>query len=324
MQTAFVTGGTGFLGLNLVRHLREAGWRVVAIHRESSDTTRLAALGAELRHASLDDVDSLTAAMPENVDAVFHVAGDISWWKLDRARQERVNVGGTRNVLGAATTRRAQCFVHTSSVAAFGIDHELVVETTPSTASKSAYGYVRTKWLGEEEVKKAAKKGLRAVIMNPTNIVGPFDQSSWGRLFFLLRDGKLPGIPPGSGTFCHSTDVARAHVEAVERGRPGEQYLLGGSDATYAELATIMAELVGVKPPKPLPAFALKAIGRVSEWASYVTRKEPDLTAGNADLVCSRWRVDSSKAVRELGYRAVPLRQMVEDSYRWLKDEKLI
>src|SRR5271167_1592326 len=105
MQTAFVTGGTGFVGLNLVAQLRRAGWKVIAIHRETSSTKRLAALGAELRKAELDDPAALAQAMPEGVDAVFHVAGDLSWWKFYDERQRRVNVDGTRHVVEAALQR---------------------------------------------------------------------------------------------------------------------------------------------------------------------------------------------------------------------------
>src|SRR5262249_52297569 len=159
--------------------------------------------------------------------------------------------------------------------------------------------------------------------LNPTNVMGPYDKTSWGRLFRMLKEGKLPGVPPGSGSWCHSREVARAHLTAVTRGDIGENFLLGGTDATYAELTAIMAALLGVKPPKPAPAFILKAIGSVNEWMSYFTGKEPDMTLGSATLVCSDWRVDSSKAVRELGYRPTSLREMTEDSYRWQKDEGL-
>jgi len=122
----------------------------------------------------------------------------------------------------------------------------------------------------------------------------------------------------------HVRAVARAHVEAVTKGRTGEQYLLGGADATYLELATIMAELLGVKAPRPAPAWLLKALGRVNDTVSYLTRKEPDITTANAELVCSQWRVDCTKAEKELGFRPAPLREMVEDSFRWLQQEKLI
>jgi dihydroflavonol-4-reductase len=321
VQTAFVTGGSGFVGLNIVALLKELGWRVVAIHRAKSNTVYLERLGAELRECGLDDPRALAAAMPPDIDSVFHVAGDVSWWRGNDARLERTNVVGTRNVVEAALSVRAKRFVHTSSVAAFGIGHPVIVETTPSNAADSPFAYIRTKWLGEQEVRKGMARGLDAVILNPGNIMGPYDTTSWARMFKVLKQRKLPGVPPGSGSYTHAREVAKAHVEAAARGRTGEQWLLGGTDATYAELVAIMAELLGVPAPKPLPAFVLKTLGQINDLISLVTRKEPDITVGTATLVCSRWRIDSSKAERELGYRPVALRTMVEDSFKWLKAE---
>ena len=111
MPTAFVTGGTGFLGSNLVSLLKEEGWQVIAMHRGTTSADRLTTLGAEPRSAELDDVESLKRAMPEGVDAVFHVAASISWWRFDREQQERVNVGGTRNVAEAALAKAIEAEV---------------------------------------------------------------------------------------------------------------------------------------------------------------------------------------------------------------------
>jgi dihydroflavonol-4-reductase len=133
MRTAFVTGGTGFVGLNLVAQLREKDWKVVAIHRPGSATARLA---AELRQAGLDDPAALAEAMPEGADAVFRVAGNVSWWRMHDERQHRVNVEGTRNVVTAALQRGAKRFIHTSSAASFGLGHPVVDEGTKSTARR--------------------------------------------------------------------------------------------------------------------------------------------------------------------------------------------
>jgi dihydroflavonol-4-reductase len=324
MPTAFVTGGTGFVGLNLVEQLRQTGWRVVAVHRANSSTQRLEALGAEMRQAELDQPQELAQAMPEAVDAVFHVAGDLSWSKLNDERQRRVNVDGTRHVVEAALLRRAKRFVHTSSVAAYGTGHRLYDEQTKSTAAGSSVGYVRTKWLGEEEVRKGIEKGLSAVILNPAHVMGPYDTTGWASLIRLLKQGKLPGVPPGSASFCHVHEVAGAHISAVTKGRTGGNYLLGGADATYLQATTIMAELLGLKVPRTIPGVVLKSLGLFNDVVSSFTRTEPELTLASARLLSSTWRVDCSKAEKGLGFRRVPLRQMVEDSVRWLEKEKLL
>ena len=324
MRTAFVTGGTGFVGLNLVEQLRQSGWKVVAVHRASSSTKRLEALGAELRKAELDQPSKLAQAMPEAVDAVFHVAGDLSWSKLSHERQRHVNVDGTRHVVEAALLRKAKRFVHTSSVAAYGMGHSFIEEQTKSTAPHSSIGYVRTNWLGEEEVLKGVQKGLPAVILNPAHILGPYDTTGWASVFGVLKRGQLPGVPPGSASFVHVREVAAAHLAAVSRGRTGENYLLGGVDATYVEMTAIMGELLGVKVPRPVPGFVLKTVGLFNDGVSHFTRTEPEMTLAMAQMLSARWRVDCSKAEKGLGLRRVPLRQMVEDSFRWLEKEKLL
>jgi len=231
-QTAFVTGGTGFLGLNIVRLLTEQGWAVTALHRHSSDLTHLKRFPVTLVLGIIEDPASMLAAMPEGLDAVFHVAGDVSFWSGHRARQVRTNVDGTSNVAQAALTRGAKRFVHTSSIAVYGMQTEEFDETAPHLGLSSKIGYLRTKAQAEEEIQEAVKNGLDAVILNPANIVGPYDAANWGRLFRLVAEGKLPGIPPGAAPFCSAAEVAQALLTAWERGRTGENYLLAGTQAT--------------------------------------------------------------------------------------------
>jgi nucleoside-diphosphate-sugar epimerase len=324
MQTAFVTGGTGFVGLNIIALLKERGARVVAIHRKSSNTKYLSQLGAELRECGLEDPAALARAVPDGTDVVFHVAGDLSWWRPNGERQRRVNVDGTRHVVQAALERKVRRFIHTSTIGAYGLGHEDIDETTISTAAQSPIGYVRTKWQGEEEVRKGIALGLDPVILNPCNIMGPYDTTSWGRLFRLMKAGRLPGVPPGRGSFVHVREVARAHVEAVARGRKGENYILGGTDASYVELAVLIGELVGKKPPRAVAAPVLKTVAWIQDAVSRITRREPDLTFDLATSMCSSYRGVSTKATRELGFQAVPLREMAEDSFRWLQKEGLV
>ncbi|MDH5491891.1 MAG: NAD-dependent epimerase/dehydratase family protein, partial [Myxococcales bacterium] len=155
MPSAYVSGATGFVGLNLIERLRADGWEVHAIHRESSDLRYLSPLGATLQVADVTDAASILETMPEEVDIVFHLAGDTSLWKPRNARQEAINVDGTRHMLEAARVRRAGRFVHTSSISAFGDQGGPIHERTPSTALTSGVGYMRTKWLGQQEVRRA-------------------------------------------------------------------------------------------------------------------------------------------------------------------------
>jgi nucleoside-diphosphate-sugar epimerase len=325
-RTAFVTGGTGFLGRHVVEQLGSHGWRVVALHRPTSDVRHLKACGAELAVGSITDAKSLLRAMPDGCDAVFHVAGNTSLWSGDREQQTRENVEGTRNVVEAALARKARRLVHTSTEGAWGEQDDVFDETAPSNALSSFINYERTKYLAELEVERGVARGLEACIMCPAHIVGKYDKAQWARMIVLVHTGKLPGVPPGKGTWAHATQVARAHVAAVDRGRSGERYLLGGVWETYLEAIRIIGQLTGKRvPARPMPTWIIRALGRVSQWGSYLTRRAPTVTPEiAAGLSRPPHLFKSDKAIRELGYEAVPLCDMLRESFEWLRDEGVL
>jgi dihydroflavonol-4-reductase len=327
-RTAFVTGGTGFVGRHVVEQLVGAGWQVVALHRPTSDVRALKTYaGVRLVEGAITDPESLARAVPDGCDAVFHIAANTSFWSGGNAEQTRDNVDGTRNLVEAAIARRAKKLVHTSSESAWGEVHESPFdETTPQRGGESWINYERTKYLAEVEVLKGAERGLHACILCPGHIVGRYDTHNWATLIKLVATEKLPGVPPGQGTWAAAREVALAHVAAVEKGRDGERYLLGGAHATYLEAVRIIAGLAGTKAPKKAtPGWALRVFGRLSQWGSYFTRKAPTITP---ELAAGTARpphlFKSDKAIRELGYRAVPLEEMLRDAYEWLESEKLV
>ncbi len=313
------------MGVNLVRELRASGWDVLAIHRPSSDLSYLRPTGARLAVADASDAASVFAAMPDDVDAVFHVAGNTSFWKGDKAAQTLANVDGTRNVVEAALARRAKRLIHTSSIAAYGLhDGVRIDESAASNAGTMWVNYCRTKWLAEEEVRRGVSRGLDAVILNPGNVLGPFDVGNWSRLFVLLSAKRLPGVPPGSMPWCHVRDVVAAHIAAFERGRTGENYLLTGPDAHFSEVIALVAGHLGVKAPPRVPRIVMRIVGRVNEWKSVFTRKAPDPTPEMAMLFCSTMLYSCAKAERELGFSTCDLATMVKDTYDWLVAERRI
>ncbi|MGO8993093.1 MAG: NAD-dependent epimerase/dehydratase family protein [Polyangiaceae bacterium] len=325
-RIAFITGATGFLGLNIVDALLDADWAVVALHRKTSNVSRLKARGVDLAEGTLDDRASLEAAIPEHCDAVFHVAGNISLWSKNDAQQTKDNVDGTRNVANAALARKAKRFVHTSSVAVWGAQEKLPYdETCPQRGVDSTINYQRSKHLGELEVRKAIERGLDAVITNPSHIVGRYDVDGWSKTIRLVAEGKLPGIPPGKGSFCDAAAVARAHVAAVDRGRTGENYILGGADATYLELVTIIGELLGKKVGKSaVPLWTIGLVSGLTGFASLFTGKQPAVTPEMVEGLRHHEIVSCEKAVKELGYEKVPLRTMLETALAWQVEEGIV
>ena len=325
-RTAFVTGGTGFLGRHIVEQLTERGWRVVALHRPRSDIRHLEAYGAALEVGSITDPESLARAMPAGCDAVFHVAGNTSLWSRGDAQQTRENVDGTRFMVEAAKAKKAKRFIHTSTQGAWGEQVAVFDETTKSNALVSPINYERSKYLGELEVDAGVAAGLEACVMCPGHIVGKYDTSHWARMIVLAARGKLPAVPPGKGTWAHATQVARAHVAAVDRGRNGARYLLGGAWETYLGAIQIIGRLTGTKvPSRAMPVPVLRAVARVSQWASVVTKRAPTITPEMAiGLSRPPLLFKSDRAVRELGYEAVPLEDMLRESFEWLKGQGLL
>jgi dihydroflavonol-4-reductase len=322
-KTGFLTGATGFVGTVLARELVAQGWQVTAIHRPGSNTKHLG--DVSLTPGDVTDKASLMAALPQGVDAVFHLAGDTNLWSKRNERQTRVNVEGTRNMVEAALERGAKRFVHTSSISAYGMQSGVIDESAEQLGRVSPVNYQRSKYLAEEEVRAGIRGGLDAVILNPAAIMGPYDTVNWARVIRLVCTGKLPGVPPGAMSFCHVEEVARAHIAAAERGRRGENYLLGGADAALIELVRQIGEVAGKKvPSRPTPAWVLRAIARVGSWVSSVTGKEPTLTPEGALMVTRTLYCRCLRAERELGFRRVELRRMVEDSHGWLRREGLI
>jgi nucleoside-diphosphate-sugar epimerase len=324
-KTAFVTGSTGFLGLNLIEQLVAQDWNVVALHRPGSDLRYLRRFPVTAAQGDINDTASLARTMPRNVDAVFHVAGDTNTWSRRNEEQNRVNIDGTRNVVNAALASGAKRFVLTSSISAYGIHEGKIDEAAEKLGGASWINYQRSKFFGEEEARKGMQRGLDPVILNPACILGPYGTSGWSHAVELIYTGKLRGIPSGGLSYCHSREVARAHIAAAERGRSGENYLLGGHDATFLELTRTIAEVVErPAPSRAIPAAAIVAAGRLAATLSFFTGRPPSLTPEMAGMVTRKMYCDCSKAERELGYRPAPLREMIEDNVRWLKQEGIL
>jgi nucleoside-diphosphate-sugar epimerase len=320
MPRAFVTSGTGFLGLNLVEQLVADGWQVTALHRTTSDLSAIRRFAVDLVAGDLGDPASLRRAIPQAADAVFHVAADTSVWSRHNDRQTRINVEGTRNMVEAALARGAGRFVHTSTWNVYGLEQGAISEDSPQLGATSWINYNRSKFLAEEAVREGIARGLDAVIINPAHVLGRYDRHGWARLIIGAHQRWLPGVPSGAGTFCHAEAVARAHIAAVRRGRTGQNYLMSGEDASFAQLFRTINEVTGANVPlRTLPPALLKLAARIDTALAALSGREPEATPEGVAIVVARARVASDLAERELDYRPSALTTMVEDSWTWLR-----
>lgn len=314
-----VTGASGHVGSNLVRRLLRDGHTVRVLDYEDSPT--LANLPIERVTGDVREKADLLRAF-DGREVVYHAAGIVT---LDDAMDPRmwaVNVDGTRNAAEAALACGVDRFVHVSSVHAY--DHyrlgRPLDETCPQVASARHSPYSRAKAAGERELREVVERGLDAVIINPTAIFGPHDHvpSELGRMLLKLYARSVPALTRGGFDFVDVRDVADGAVAAAERGRTGENYLLGGHFTPVVALARVAAAVTGVPAPRlTVPISAARAFVPVVRLISRITGWRRWVTHDSLDTVDSQIDVDCSKARRELGYSPRPLEQTVRDSYAW-------
>ncbi|BAV98289.1 NAD-dependent epimerase/dehydratase family protein [Lysobacter enzymogenes] len=319
----FITGANGFVGLNIVSALLEAGHEPTAIVRPGSNTTYLEPFGIRVVRGGLDDSRALAEAM-RGAEAVVHTAGNTSCNWRDLPQLQAVNVDGTRNVADAALAAGVRRLVFTSTTSTIGADNDpsrRADEREPLRGFRARSPYGRTKAQAERIVADAAAKGLETIVLNPAEVLGAYDYNlQWGRIVLAAHYDQIPFDPPGGASFCHAADVGRAHVAALTRGRPGERYLLAGHDLRFSEFFDAAGEALGKRLNIPSGGY------RWLYYKTWLQEKAPALMPGEPVLEAYRLRVlggsyyfDSSKAERELGYRSAPVQRMLESCAQWYR-----
>ena len=323
-MTVLVTGGSGFVGSAVVRALLERGEAVRAMTRPTSDLTLLNGLDIERVHGDLDDPSSLRAAV-KDCRALFHVAADYRLWVPKPDAIYRTNVEGTKTLMQAATEAGVERIVYTSSVATLGLtgDARPADETTPSSIEDMIGHYKRSKFLAERAVQALIdREGLPAVIVNPSAPIGPRDikPTPTGRLVLDVAGGKLPAFVDTGLNVVHVEDVAEGHLLALDRGRIGERYILGGENLHLGEITSAIAALAGVKAPSiRLPIGPLLPVAHVIEalWRINGKTTEPRITVDGLRMAKKLMFFSSAKAERELGYHARPANDAFKDAIAW-------
>jgi dihydroflavonol-4-reductase len=319
-----VTGANGFLGSAVVRALLADGSAVRALVRVGSDRRNLEGLSIEIATGDLVDRDSVRAAVA-GCSAVFHVAADYRLWVVDPKPMYRANVDGSLNVLEEAVAAGVPRMVYTSSVAVLGINRDRTPadETTPVGLSDMVGHYKRSKYLAEQAVRaRAAELKYPLVTVNPSTPIGPRDirPTPTGRILLDAAAGRMPAFVDTGLNLVHVDDVAHGHLLALERGTPGERYVLGGEDFTLQRILTLVAEHVGRRASTiRLPHWFVYPIAIAAEGIAKVTRKEPRVTLDGVRMSTKHMYFSSRKAERELGYRWRDPRLAIAAAVEWFK-----
>ena len=311
----FLTGATGFLGGVLARQLREAGHEVHAVIRSPQKSSELQSLGVRLFKGDVTDKESMREVM-QGTDGVFHVAG---WYKIgvkDKSDGEKVNVQGTRNVLEVMKELRISKGVYTSTLAVNSDTHGELKDESYHFTGKHLTEYDRTKAVAHEIAKQFIAEGLPLVIVMPGGIYGPGDTSVLRRTLIDYLKEKLPILPTQAGiTWAHVEDVAHGHILAMQKGVPGETYIIAGEPCTYQEALQIAHHITGKKSPAMVPYQVLKLMSSLVEpFDSFV----PEMYNSETLRILSgvTYWGDNSKAKRFLGYNPRPLREGLETTLR--------
>jgi nucleoside-diphosphate-sugar epimerase len=320
-----LTGGTGFLGKNVARALVARGHEVRLLAREGSNLTGLPA--GDIVRGDVCDAASLRRAA-EGCQAILHMAALVKMWVPEREVFDRVNVEGLRAALAASEAVGAR-LVYTSSFMAIGpTGAQPADESQIHPGHSFRNDYERTKAHADVVAREAAAAGRDVVLLYPGVVYGPGDRTAGNIVVNMIADhlrGRFPGIiGPGDRLWSYAfvEDVAAGHVDALEKGRAGERYLLAGENVSMNDFFRLLAEASGVPAPRRhIPYAAAGALGwMLYAWAE-LTGMEPLLTHEVVGVFREHWSYTSAKAQRDLGYRTTPLRDGLRRTLDWLRSD---
>jgi dihydroflavonol-4-reductase len=321
-STILVTGASGFLGSAIAAALRVRGEDIRVLARPSSPRTNLNPTDT-LYEGDLRDRASLAAAL-KGARYLFHAAADYRLWARNPEEIHRNNLEGTRLIMEEALSAGVERIVYTSSVATLKpVEGGSAAEDRPLAEGEGIGAYKRSKVAAERLVETMIQRnGLPAVIVNPSTPIGPRDvrPTPTGRIIVEAASGRMPAFVETGLNLAHVDDIAAGHVHALDSGRIGERYILGGDNVLLADMLADIAGLVGRRPPTvKLPRKMLYPIAYGAELLASLRGVEPFITMDGLRMARHYMFFDDSKARRELGYVSRPYREGLADAIAWFR-----
>jgi dihydroflavonol-4-reductase len=317
----FITGATGFVGAHVARLAAAQGAELRLLTRATSNVKNLPA-GADLVVGDLREPEKFAAAL-QGCDAVIHVAADYRLWVPDPAEMYKANVEGTRELLRLAREAGVPRVVYTSSVATMGFDRAgtIVNETTPVSEADMIGHYKRSKWMAEQVALKAAHAGQQVIVLNPTTPIGAMDTkpTPTGRIVVDFLNGNFPAYVETGLNLVDVEEIARMHLVALERGLPGERYILGGENLTLKQILDRLAAITGLPSPRlQVPHAVAMAFAFFDETITGKLRgKDPRATVEAVRMGRKMMFASSAKAEHELGLRLTSVEGALRAAVEW-------
>jgi dihydroflavonol-4-reductase len=319
MMKVFVTGGTGFIGANLVRLLLQKGYEIRALVRPESNLENLKNLEIERVEGCLTDSNLYQSL--KGCQVLFHCAAHYSLWQKDKLLLEKYNILGTRNILAAARQAGIERTIYTSSVAAIGVKPGVAVNETHQSPVENLVGYYKkSKYWAEQEAYKAVKLGQDIVIVNPSTPIGPWDikPTPTGDLILRFLRRKMPAYVNTGLNFIDVRDVAQGHLLALEKGKTGERYILGHQNLTLKEFLDLLSKITGLPAPqKTLPIWLPLSVAWVDEMILTKLGKTPSIPLDGVKMSRQPMYYNASKAVQELGLPQSSIQTALQDAVNW-------
>jgi dihydroflavonol-4-reductase len=321
---AFLTGATGFVGSHVARALVAQGADLRLLVRSSSDLRNIQELQAERVVGDLRDAASLKKAVA-GCDVLFHVAADYRLWVRDPEQMYRSNVEGTKAILEAARENKVRRVVYTSSVATMGFQSNghLANEDSPVSLANMIGPYKRSKFMAEEIAVQAGKSGMDVVVVNPTTPVGERDikPTPTGRIVVDFLKKRFPAYVDTGLNLVDVAECASGHVAALEKGKSGERYILGGENLTLKQILDKLAAITGLPSPEiRVPYVVALATGVVDQvFTGYIRGREPRATIDAVRMGRKKMFVSSGKAERDLGWRTLPVDGGLRRAVEWFQ-----
>lgn len=324
----FITGADGMLGSNLLRKLLQEEHQIVTFLQPDRDIRTIENLAIEKKYGDILNKEDLIKAMA-GCDIAIHMAANTNIWPSRSEIVRKVNIEGTSNVIEAVLNNKLKRLIYIGTANSFGYGSKENPGKEENPYKSYGYGldYMDSKYEAQLLVLKEVKeRQLPAVIVNPTFMLGAYDtKPGSGAMILAVYNKKVPGYSPGGRNYVYVNDVATAIVNAINRGKIGECYILGNRNMNYKEAFTLMADVVGVKPPKiKFPAFIAKSYGAISSAIANTFGTTPVVSYNMAKIACDGHYYTAEKAVKELGLPQTPVEHAIKEAFDWFVENGYI
>lgn len=325
MSKVFVTGPDGLLGNHVIRELLNRSYKVVAMVQSGRQPAGLDNLSIDIVNGDITNKEDVIK-LSEGCDYFIHIAAITDLWPTKGEKYYRVNVTGTAHAIEAALKNRIKRFIHIGSASSFGSGNKHQPGVEDMVSANAGYGldYVESKRIAQELVLNAVKeRQLQGIVLCPTFMIGAYDSKpSSGAMLIAVAKNKLPFVANGGKNWVAARNVATAVCNALEKGRIGESYILGGQNVTYLEMVQTIAAVIKCGSPSKtvIPDFLVKTAGLASTLQSKLFRTTPKISYPMAQIACSKQFYSPAKAIAELELPQDPIENAIEESYLWFKE----